>query len=179
MTTPKPRPDGVPARRIPVRYYRFSNSLLQKATGAGRVSGKAGFAEEALQAAEAEFQRMAEDYPDWVQGHIKRLYSVHQSCVDLPELRHQQFKSLNDIAHDMKGQGGTFGYPLISLLGDSLYNFTRPREEYSDREVDLAKAHIDAMAAVIGKRIAGKGGKLGQQIMLSLQKAIARYTAVE
>jgi hypothetical protein len=38
--------------------------------------------------------------------------------------RATEFKRINEIAHDMRGQGGTFGYPLVTTVAGSLYTFT-------------------------------------------------------
>lgn len=161
-----------------IRIYRFRNGLRTKArdaAGSGDDSGPPTFSADALAAAEAEFEKMAEDYPDWVQGHIRKLYEQHGRCVDTPETRHHLFKNLNEIAHDMKGQGGTFGYDLISFFGASLFDFTRPRDEYIDNHVEIVKAHIDSMNAVIKGRISGDGGEIGVELKESFMEAIAKY----
>ena len=175
---PKAAGDKAGKRKAPVRYYRFTNRLKEKAaSGLGVTSGEQGsIAMEALEAAEAEFDRMSEDYPDWVQGHIKRLNEHLGHCVKSPDSRHNQFKSLQEIAHDMKGQGGTFGYPLISHFGESLYQFTKPREVYSDDDVEIVKAHIDAMNAVIKGRVKGSGGEIGKELLTSFNAAIKKRT---
>ena len=165
-----------PRRKVQVRYYRFRNALKEKAAGSLGASGPGTIAKEALEAAEAEFVKMAEDYPDWVQNYLGRLYKYHSRCVDTPELRHQLFKKINENAHDLKGQGGTFGYMLISRFGDSLYDCTRPRDDYTDNQVEIVKAHIDAMKAVIAGRVKGDGGKVGQELIKQLQKAIERHS---
>jgi len=167
-----------PGKKVKVRYYRFRNALKEKASGGMGGTGPGAIAEEALKAAEAEFVKMAEDYPDWVQTHLRKLYEMHGRCVDSPELRHFQFKELRDAAHDLKGQGGTFGYSLISHFGESLYNFAHPREEYNDNHVEIVKSHIDAMKAVIAGRIKGDGGELGKELIDSLHQAFERYAAV-
>lgn len=176
MTKVQPAAGG--KRKAAVRYYRFRNRLKEKATGGKGGTAPGRFGTAALEAAEAEFDRMAEDYPDWVQGHITRLYEQHGRCVDTPEQRHTCFRNLNEIAHDMKGQGGTFGYPLISHFGDSLYRCTKRQDEYTDNHVEIVKAHIDAMKAVIAGRIKGDGGALGKELIASLDKAIAKYSDV-
>jgi chemotaxis protein histidine kinase CheA len=176
MTETAAKPNA--PRKVQVRYYRFRNALKEKASGgkAGAGSGKGTIAVAALQAAEAEFEKMAEDYPDWVGGNLPNLYQIHGRCVDTPEQRHQLFRKLHEAAHDLKGQGGTFGYDLISVFAESLYNFTYAAEEYSDNQVELVKAHIDAMKAVISGRIKGDGGDIGKELSQSLHKAIERYT---
>jgi hypothetical protein len=169
-------------KKAAVRYYRFRNGLKQKAlaaAGSGDGGGPPTLPAEVLAAAEAEFEKMAEDYPDWVQNHIRKLYEQHGRCVDTPEARHQLFKNLNEIAHDMKGQGGTFGYDLISDFGSSLFDFTRPREDYIDNHVEIVKAHIDAMNAVIKGRVNGTGGEIGKELKASLAQAIEKYNSVD
>lgn len=75
----------------------------------------------------------------------------------------------------MKGQGGTFGYPLITSFADSLSNFTSIKTDIDDKMVELVKSHVDAMRAVIKGRVKGEGGEIGQQLRKSLQKAIETY----
>lgn len=166
-------------RKFSVRYYRFRNGLKEKALGGQVPSGPGSISEEALAAAEEQFEKMAEDYPDWVQGVLTRLHEQHSRCVDTPDHRHQCFKRLNEIAHDMKGQGGTFGYNLISSFAVSLYEFTRPRETYSDSVVELVKAHVDAMKAVITGRVKGDGGEVGGELTKTLQQAIEKFEALQ
>jgi HPt (histidine-containing phosphotransfer) domain-containing protein len=173
--------DAAAKPRIRARLYRFRNALKEKASGgsAGPNSGGGSIALEALAKAEAEFEKMAEDYPDWVQDYIRRLRSHQNRCIDTPEQRHNIFKKLREEAHDLKGQGGTFGYPLISRFGESLYDVTAPGEAYPDNVVEVVKSHIDAMNAVIKGRISGDGGEVGQQLIDTLQEAIERFSRGE
>nr|WP_281500837.1 Hpt domain-containing protein [Kordiimonas marina] len=129
-----------------------------------------------MEAAEEALHKMAEDYPDWVSGLIVKLQEQHGRCVDTPEKRRDCFEEINRIAHDMKGQGGTFGYPLITTVSDSLYGFTQSREEISDNQVELVKAHLDAMRAVIRGRVSGSGGDIGQKLIEGLNQAILKYS---
>ena len=76
----------------------------------------------------------------------------------------------------MKGQGGTFGYPLISIFGKSLNEMTFGAVDVGDNQLELVKSHIDLMRAVINDRIAGDGGEIGQALVASLQQAIKKYT---
>lgn len=170
--------EGSKPRKVMVRYYRFRNALREKALGGQVPSGPGVISEEALAAAQEQFEKMAEDYPDWVQSVLSKLHEQHSRCVDTPALRHSCFKRLNEIAHDMKGQGGTFGYNLISSFAVSLYEFTRPRDTYSDEVVELVKSHVDAMKAVIVGRVKGDGGQVGKELTESLHKAIDKFQSV-
>lgn len=161
-------------KKVIVRFYRFKNRLKEKT--AGLAPGKVSISSEALEAAEKALEKMAEDYPDWVSGLIVKLQEQHGRCVDTPETRRDCFEEISHIAHDMKGQGGTFGYPLITTVADSLYGFTYSRDDISDNQVELVKAHLDAMRAVIRGRVSGSGGEIGEKLIEGLNEAIAKYT---
>jgi chemotaxis protein histidine kinase CheA len=161
-------------KQVIVRFYRFKNRLKEKT--AGLAPGNVSISPKAMEEAEKALFKMAEDYPDWVSGLIVKLQEQHGRCVDTPDKRTDFFEEINHIAHDMKGQGGTFGYPLITDFSDSLYGFTVKRTgEITDNEVELVKSHLDAMRAVIRGRVSGDGGEIGATLAESLNKAIAKY----
>lgn len=162
--------------KVSVRFYRRKNKLREKTLGLAPMDDdEISFDEELMEKATAALAEMAEDYPDWVIGLINQLAEEHRRCVDSPEMRRQHFEQLHAIAHDMRGQGGTFGYPLISDFADGLYGFTVPTTSTSDSHVEVIKAHIDAMRVVIKERISGDGGDMGKEIKASLDAAIGKY----
>jgi chemotaxis protein histidine kinase CheA len=164
--------DGKPA--VKVRLYRGRNKLKDKTAGLGAADGIEMDAE-ALAKAEALFAEMSEDYPDWVNAIIQQLYELHRRCVDTPTERRALFEKITSIAHDLKGQGGTFGYPLITAFANSLNRFSSRRTDIRDAHVDVIKTHIDAMRAVIRERVKGDGGEIGKALTLGLESAIGKY----
>ncbi|HUN52961.1 MAG TPA: hypothetical protein VMU42_17680 [Candidatus Sulfotelmatobacter sp.] len=168
-----------PAKKnVRVRIYRLRSKLKDKAGGLGKGGETGSLAAEALAAAEAEFQKMAEDYPDWVGGYITSLYTEYETAKPrAPDMRLPNFHRANQLAHELKGQGGTFGYPLITTFGKSLYDLTVGACGTSDNHLEILKAHIDAMQAVVKGRVKGEGGALGAELAKSLEAAIAKYSA--
>jgi chemotaxis protein histidine kinase CheA len=169
MTSVTPRP------KTKVRYYRMRNRLKDKAGGGS--GGVGSISQAALEKAEAEFKKMAEDYPDWVGKYVTQLYQELSGAREKSaELRSPHISRLNKVAHELKGQGGTFGYPLISTFGKSLYDCTDTTEgKIPDNLLEIIKAHIDAMQAVIKGRVAGDGGEVGAELAKSLNEAIAKF----
>ena len=77
----------------------------------------------------------------------------------------------------MRGQGGIFGYPLITEFSKSLFLSTnRQYNSISDNEYELLKAHIDAIKVVIAERVEGDGGETGRALLAGIQAAIKKYT---
>ncbi|MBL6948569.1 MAG: hypothetical protein ISR51_07820, partial [Rhodospirillales bacterium] len=61
-------------------------------------------------------ESMMDDYQGWAVDDLQALWKVFQeSSAGTGNAR-----ELFDIAHEVRGQGGSFGFPLISLIGDSL-----------------------------------------------------------
>ncbi|MBT5186291.1 MAG: hypothetical protein HOH19_14600 [Kordiimonadaceae bacterium] len=161
---------------VKVRFFRVKNTLKEKAAGLGLAAGaEIEFDEDILAGAQDVLDELAEDYPDWVMGVIENLFEVHRRCVDDEVNRKGYFENINGIAHDMKGQGGTFGYQLITDFAEGLYNFTSTGAGLSDSHVEIIKAHIDAMRVVIRERIDGDGGEIGSELKKGLEASVAKY----
>lgn len=161
---------------IKVRFYKIKNRLKEKTAGLGNLEGvEIEFDNNLLSEAEEIFNEMAEDYPDWVSSILDDLFEAHRRCVDDDLNRKAYFERINSIAHDMKGQGGTFGYELITDFSEGLYNFTAKGSGLSDNHVEIIKAHIDAMRVVIRDRIHGDGGSIGKELKEGLAASVEKY----
>lgn len=161
---------------VKVRFYRSKNRLKEKAAGLGMdANAIIEFDDDLMSAAEEALNEMAEDYPDWVMSVIDELFETHRRCVDDEVNRKGYFERINSVAHDMKGQGGTFGYQLITNFAEGLYNFTAKGSGLSDSHVEIIKAHIDAMRVVIRERVEGDGGEIGSELTKGLQQSVEKY----
>ena len=59
-------------------------------------------------------------------------------------------------ALDLKGQGGGFGYDLITAIGDLLTKILEGKEDLSPRGFGILNAHVDAMQAVLRAEMKGR-----------------------
>ncbi|MBT3395825.1 MAG: hypothetical protein HOB82_00955 [Alphaproteobacteria bacterium] len=178
MTTPENGAAQSTRPKTKVRYFRIRNRLKAKSAGAGPQDGPPQLAGGALEKAMKEMKQAEEDYPDWVLKTLTELTADQKAMVasDDKGVRHKILKKIGNVAHELKGQGGTFGYPLISIFGKSLNEMTFGAVDVGDNQLELVKSHIDLMRAVINDRIAGDGGEIGQALVASLQQAIKKYT---
>ena len=178
MTTPEANKAEGGRRKNKVRYFRMRNRLKAKTAGAGPQDGPPQLAGGALERAMEEMAKASEDYPDWVLNTLEELVSDHKEMVATEDTvdRRRHFKHISGIAHELKGQGGTFGYPLISIFGKSLNEFTNGEAMIGDHQLEIVKSHIDVMRVVIKDRIAGDGGEIGKALVDSLQQAIKKHS---
>jgi len=127
-----------------------------------------------LQRAEAAVADLAKDYASWALRDLAKARTALASAVADEEKRGPQVEAVFRVAHDLKGQGGSFGFPLVTKIGHSLCALTRDRlREYQARHLELAKAHLDALELVLTKGIKGEGGKVGAELVAKLESRVA------
>jgi chemotaxis protein histidine kinase CheA len=169
--------DSAAKAAIKVRFYRPRNALKEKLKGGNQSSGHA-VDDGILARAQAAMEKMSEDYPDWVGANVAELRTLLARCVDTNDQRRRHFDAIRLVAHEMKGQGGTFGYPLISTFASSLMETCSPSSPLSDANVEIVKSHVDAMAAVIKDRMKGSGGEMGKELASQLKAAIEKHSKI-
>ena len=91
-----------------------------------------------------------------------------------PGSRRKNFQEFKLLAHELRGQGGTFGCPLINTLGKMLCDATRRCCCEDNSGVKAFKAHVDSMRAVNRDKISGDGGQWGRELLTSFELAIER-----
>ncbi len=156
-----------------VWYFRLPNNLKEKAGGGG-FKGAAELPLDLLEEAENQLERAALDFTTWAQDYLKELSDLCTEALEseVEDERGKFFQEINLLALELRGQGGIFGYPLISTFGKMLYDTTYEGCRVNDDAVGIVKTHIDTMRAVLREKIAGDGGEIGRELLASLQKAI-------
>lgn len=120
---------------------------------------------EALARAEAALARLADRYLDWAEADLARLEATLAALLAEPGLQAEHMAQLFLVAHDMKGQAATFGYPLVSELGNRLCRLIETRQSPTQSGWDDVAALVAAIGEVIRRRLAGDGGIDGQRLL--------------
>ena len=155
--------------------FRLPNHLKEKIGGAN-IKGAIKIPEELLEQAEESLERQSLDFTEWAQNYLRDISNMLDKAREFQEKRRSCLNEINILAHELRGQGGTFGYPLITILGKSLYEATNAECSEDDKELDIVKAHIDAMKAVLREKISGDGGPVGRQLLEGLKAAINKIS---
>lgn len=136
---------------------------------------------DALEKAEALIAGLQGNYLEWVEGDLSKLQTTYQAALDVEGA--QRRAALGDVfsvAHDVKGQGGSFNYHLMTAIGNSLCRFIEKLPgDVSRAQMDAIKVHIDAMRLVIAQRLEGDGGKTGANLMRGLDAVKAKVAPEE
>lgn len=123
---------------------------------------------DALARAEAVIANLADDYLDWVREDFVRLEAAYDVLVSGEGDDVANLEALFQIAHDMKGQGGSFGYDLMTSIGDHMCRLLEKVDKAGPLEIAMIRLHIDAMRVVITKELKDDGGAEGRKLMMGL-----------
>ena len=114
---------------------------------------------------------LAKDYVVWVQQDLKNLEDVYsQACNASGDDRDKIVRqTLFRIAHDMKGQGATFGYDLITDIGNHLCRYIERQEKFEAPEMDAIKVHVESLRQIIDQKLIADGGQVGQELKAKVE----------
>ncbi|MDX1736693.1 MAG: hypothetical protein R3261_00545, partial [Alphaproteobacteria bacterium] len=165
-----------------IRKPRNLKQKLATGFGGNGEDGDAPFDMALLDAAEAKVKDMESDYADWVTDSIEKLVQAHHRAIeymDDPKEQAVHIETIHSIALELRGQGGIFGYPLMTQFGKSLYDCTEEGTKITAPLLDLVSAHIDLIRVVMGQKIKGDGGRTGQELLNSLREAQDKHQQME
>jgi len=142
-------------------------SLIRPSRRLGDKVGKTGgpTPEQAVLRALNATEHLSEAYQGWAVDDLQALWRAFQGSAAAGETA--AVKKMFDIAHEVRGQGGSFGFPLITKIGDSLCKFLEPLKSLSERDMEVVKIHILAMKAVFHQNLKGNAeaaGDVGKEL---------------
>ena len=130
-----------------------------------------------ISAAEAEVALQTTHYPKMAYSQIAELEEALAKAVAEPEGMSAQLNRIVVIAHDLKGDGQSFGFDLITRFADSLCKYIETVEALGDKEYTIVEAHIASIRSVVAKKVKGDGGAVGAKLLAALDKLIAKLSA--
>ena len=144
-------------------------------TLAGKVSSTGGpELDTIVREAEEALVDLQESYTVWVRQDLDmldRLVSLAATDrIDAPA----KLREIHNTAHDIKGQGATFEFPLLTHVASSLCTLLSDNDKCDEKLLALIRLHIDAMNVVIKDNIRGMGGVQGKQLVEMLHTAIGK-----
>ena len=157
-------------------YFRPNNRIREKLGPAAQQPVH--FDPLIIDAAQERIQRLVGDYADWVKRYVSSMSNSLSSLQigGWPEDGNaKHVANINRIAHELRGQSGTFDYQLITSFGKSLYQATMDSEmKITEDRHKLIAAHIDAIRNVFRNRITGDGGQVGKALLREIEDAVQR-----
>jgi hypothetical protein len=128
---------------------------------------------ETLARAEEATTALRANYTEWARIDVNNTQALLDAAKKGPEARREQLDLLYASMHNIKGQGTSFGYPLVTRIGQSLCRLIAPGRALDEAGLKVAQAHLDALKLVLDQKIAGKGGEVGEKLAARLESLTA------
>ncbi len=155
----------------PAQVIRPPNTLRMKVGG-----GFGGINADAIAKAEEALKAMSAQFGQWLQDEIVKLEAA-QAAIRNQGLNVSTAEGLYFRAHDLKGLGSTYQYPLVTRLAGSLCKLLDDPARRVDAPVHLLDAHIDAIRAVVRDQIQTDEHPTGRTLAEALEAEVATYRA--
>ena len=151
----------------PAQIFTPPNTLRMKVGGGfgGIDAGAIAKAEEALKAMSAQFGQ-------WLQDEIVKLDAA-QAAIRTQGLTQETAESLYFRAHDLKGLGSTYQYPIVTRMAGSLCKLLDDPARRTEAPIVLLDAHIDAIKAVVRDEIQTDEHPVGRELAETLEARVA------
>jgi CheY-like chemotaxis protein len=170
-------PSQVKTLREDVRAIYFTlDERLRAKLGPNARKTPVDFDPALIKAAERRIQTLVGDYGDWMEGYITAITIAQKALETGRGNQEQNLAKINEVAHELRGQGGIFDYPLITDVGKSLYKTTKPTGHPPSKDrMKLIGAHIDTIRTVFKNKIVGDGGEIGTALLKEIAEAVKKY----
>ena len=133
----------------------------------------AGIDESALRRARSAIDKLKNAYlTEWAPAAVDELERVLRYAASSIELAPENLNAAYRLAHDMKGQGATFGFDLLSEFGEALVSMTYERDEATPAEIDAMLAYTFAARSVIEQRLDDPYCKAAMAVRSKLDTAL-------
>lgn len=138
-----------------------------------KVGGRLGAIDpSAIAKAEAALKSLSGNFAQWLQDEVTKLETARQR-VRAEGANAETMESLYLRAHDLKGLGATYEFPLITRIAGSLCRLIDDKEKRISAPMALVDAHIDAVKAAIRDNIKTDDHPVGQVLVTELERRVA------
>jgi hypothetical protein len=126
--------------------------------------------------AEAALKSLSVQFARWLQDEIDKLDAA-RAAVGLEGLEGPAGETLYTRAHDLKGLGGTYEFPIVTRAAGSLCKVIDSPKARAAAPVSLVDSHINAIKALIRDGIKTDDHPVGQAMVMSLEDQVAAFRA--
>jgi hypothetical protein len=154
----------------PPQIIRPPNALRAKVGGFGGIDANA------IAKAEAALKAMSAQFGQWLNGEIVKLDQA-QADIRAKGYTPETAEALYFRAHDLKGLGATYQYPLVTRIAGSLCRLMDDTDKRMQAPLAILDAHVDAIRAVVRDEIQTDEHPVGRDLAETLEARVAEHLA--
>lgn len=142
-----------------------------------KVGGRFGAIDpDAIAKAEAALKSLAGNFGQWLEDEVVKLEAA-RARIKTDGVTAETLESLYLRAHDLKGLGATYEFPLVTRIAASLCKLIDDKDKRLAAPMSLVDAHIDAIRASVRDSIKTDDHPVGQVLIRELERGVAEAGA--
>jgi hypothetical protein len=130
----------------------------------------------ALAKAEAALKGLADNFDQWMQDELTKLDAA-RARVTAEGYNAETAENLYFRAHDLKGLGATYGYPVVTQIAGSLCRLIDDPATRMKAPLFLLDAHIDGIKAAVRGNIRDSAHPVAKSLTDELDRRVREYEA--
>jgi len=151
------------------QVIRPPNPLRAKVGG-----GFGGIDANAIARAEEALKAMSAQFGQWLNDEVVKLDKA-QADIRSQGYTPETAEALYFRAHDLKGLGTTYEYPLVTRIAASLCRMLDDADKRMQAPLAVVDAHIDAIKAVVRDKIQTDDHPVGRDLVETLEARTAEH----
>lgn len=132
----------------------------------------------ALARAEAALQVLSVEFDTWMAQEVERIGAA-RAAARAGGYGEVELSAIYACAHDIKGLGATYDYPLATLIAGSLCRLieTPAARARASARPAIVDAHVDAIRAAVSAGVKTREHPIGKELLSALEAQVAALTA--
>lgn len=151
------------------QVIRPPNPLRAKVGG-----GFGGIDANAIARAEEALKAMSAQFGQWLNDEVVKLDKA-QADIRSQGYTPETAEALYFRAHDLKGLGTTYEYPLVTRIAASLCRILDDADKRMEAPLAVIDAHVDAIKAVVRDKIQTDEHPVGRDLVETLEARTAEH----
>ncbi|MFP4518434.1 MAG: Hpt domain-containing protein [Oceanicaulis sp.] len=153
-------------REKPIEIINPPNMLKVK------VGGKLPAADQAMiQRAENALNNLKTEFGDWLGEEVTKL-EEYLKAAKTQGMTSDMGEMLFTCAHDLRGLGSTYEFPIITRIAASLSKLIETPEQRGEVPLTLVEAHVGAIRAAVNQNIRDESDPIGAQLAEELESRV-------
>ena len=145
---------------------------LSEKTGKGVPGGAARVVKKADDAVKKHQQRV--DYRRIAQPSLDGLIEALSELTGDPS-KADAGRKIYELAHNLKGEGGSFGYPAVSQVAALLSQVAENIGQADPRKIKVIQLQIDSLRAIVRSGQKGRPEGMTQELISGLESLVSKY----
>jgi hypothetical protein len=130
----------------------------------------------AIAKAEAALKGLSAQFGEWLRDEVAKLEAAHAVMKAEGQTR-TAMDGIYARAHDLKGLGTTYEFPLVTRIAGSLCKLLGEGEARTRAPVALVSAHIDTIRACVRDNVRDSENPVGRALAEQLEQSVHAYLA--